>query len=232
LGVTSGSCTVTGGATCGWAGSFNISDIVNLPAGSTITYDFFVTTDGGSAVDLVNAASVAATGYTESSPGNESQTDADQLLMFNPFPWGNIGTGKDSVTTILPSGSSITLALASPLIVGGHAGYDLIYYEMSAGSGILMDRVLLQVSDGYNWYTILNWGGGGADVNTNIDINVIGGSEDDNRDISAGSLHNVTGVAINADGVVPNNTYNYIRIYSPTGDSGDGCDVDAIEILP
>ena len=233
LSVTSGSCTGTGGATCGWAGSLNISDIVNLPAGSTITYDFFVTTDGGSAVDLVNAASVAAVGYTELSPGNESQIDTDQLVMSNPFPWGNIGTGKDSVTTIVPSGSSITLALASPLIVGGHPGYDLVYYEMSAGSGILMDQVILQVSDGYNWYTILNWGGGGADVNTNIDVNMIGGIENDNRDISAGSLHNSTGVAIDLDALpIPPVTYTYIRITAPGGDSGDGCDVDGIEILP
>jgi hypothetical protein len=40
-----------------------------------------------------------------------------------------------------------------------------------------------------------------------------------------------TGIGIDLDGVVPPGTYPYIRIISPS-DSGDGVDVDAIEILP
>jgi uncharacterized repeat protein (TIGR01451 family) len=244
LSVTSWSCTVTGGATCGWAGSLNISDTVDLPAGSTITYDFFVTTDGGSAVDLINAASVAAAGYTESSPGNESQTDTDQILISNPFPSGNIGETRDgNATTISPSGTSITLAFSTPLTVG--VGNYLVYYEMGVGTGMLMDQVKIEISDGYNWHPVFNWGGGGADTNSNLDVLVIGGSENDNRDFSflpvsnvlhplgTGSVGNpATGVTIQVDGIVPNGTYPYIRITASSGDSGDGCDVDAIEILP
>lgn len=244
LSVTSWSCTVTGGATCGWTGSLNISDIVDLPAGSTITYDFFVTTDGGSAGNLVNAASVSAAGYTESSPGNESQIDTDQILMSSPFPNGNIGETRDgNATTISPSGTSITLAFSAPLTVG--TGNYLVYYEMGVGSGMLMDQVRIEISDGYNWYPIFNWGGGGADTNSNLNTAAIGGSENDNRDFSSipasdilypsgtGTVANpATGITIQVDGLVPNGIYPYIRIIAPSGDSGDGCDVDAIQILP
>jgi uncharacterized repeat protein (TIGR01451 family) len=244
VGVTSWSCTVTPGATCGWTGSLGISDIVDLPANSTITYDFFVTTDSGSAVNLVNTASVTAAGYIESSPGNESQTDTDQILISNPFPSGNIGETKDgNATTISPSGTSITLAFSTPLTAG--AGHYLVYYEMGVGTGMLMDQVQIEISDGYNWYPIFNWGGGGADANSNLNVAAIGGSENDNRDFSSiptsdilypfgtGAAGNpATGVTIQVDGIVPDNTYPYIRITAPSGDSGDGCDVDAIQILP
>lgn len=225
----------TGGATgCdGMTGSANFSDTVQLPSGASIVYTMIASISAGASGDLTNMASVSLPGgFTDPAPGNNSATDTNQILIANPFPWGNIGTGKDSVTTSISPGASITLELASPLSVGGHPGYDLVYYELPAGSGILMDHVILQVSDGYNWYTIFNWGDNAADANSNVDISVIGGDEDDNIDISAGFLHNSTGVAINTDGVIPNNTYNYIRIYSPTGDSGDGCEVDGIEILP
>jgi uncharacterized repeat protein (TIGR01451 family) len=245
LSVTSGSCTVTPGATCGWAGSLNISDTVDLPANSTITYDFFVTTDSGSAVNLVNTASVTAAGYNESSPGDESWTDTDQILLSNPFPSGNIDETKNGSITNLPSGSSVTLAFSTPLTVG--TGSSLVYYEMgvSGTSGIQMDRVVIEISDGYNWYPIFNWGGGGADTNSNLNVAVIGGSESDNRDftfipasdvlypLGTGTLGNpATGVTIQVDNVVPDGTYPYIRITAPSGDSGDGCDVDAIQILP
>jgi hypothetical protein len=196
-------------------------------------------------VDLVNAASVAAVGYTELSPGNESQIDTDQLLMFNPFPSGNIDETKNGSITSLPSGTSVTLAFSTPLTVG--TGSSLVYYEMGlAGtSGIQMDRVIIEISDGYNWYTIFNWGGGGADTNSNLNVAVIGGSENDNRDFSfipasdvlypfgTGAVGNpATGITIQVDGIVPNGSYPYIRITAPSGDSGDGCDVDAIQILP
>jgi hypothetical protein len=128
------------------------------------------------------------------------------------------------------------LTFGTPVVVGGHAGYDLVFYELPSGAGIMMDYVILQVSDGYNWYTIFNWGDNNADTNSNLNINAIGGSESDNRDFSTSPasdvLHNASGVLIDLDGVVPNGTYLYIRIMSPSGDTGDGTDVDAIEVLP
>jgi hypothetical protein len=109
-----------------------------------------------------------------------------------------------------------------------------------------MDQVRIEISDGYNWYPIFNWGGSGAaDTNSNLNIAMIGGSENDNRDFSSPPASDIlypfgtgivgnpaTGVTIQVDGVVPNGTYPYIRITALSGDSGDGCDVDAIQILP
>lgn len=214
--------------------STNFSDIVDLPYGASIVYTVTANTSSGASGDLINTASVSLpAGFTDPAPGTNLATDIDQILISDPFPSGNIGTTNDGSTTAISPGDSLTLTFDTPIDVGGHAGYDLVYYELPAGSGILMDHVILQLSDGYNWYTILNWGDNIADRNTNVDITSIGGTEDDNRDIASAILYNATGVAIELDGVIPDGTYPYIRISAPIGDPGnDGCDVDAIEILP
>ncbi len=233
-----GGCTTTGSATCGWSGSGNINDTVNLPAGSTITYTVPVTTDSWYLMNLENTASVSAVGYTEAAPGNETATDTDTLVIAPP---GSIGSSPDCsvtwpCTTELPAGSS--LILNTSITVPGVAGPDLIYYERPNGGNIRMDWVILQISDGTNTYTILDWGnqgGGGADTNTNINVNVIGGTEDDDRVISQNNLYPYpgTGVEIELDGIgIPNGTYTYIRIIVPLLDpTGNGCGIDAIEVL-
>ena len=70
----------------------------------------------------------------------------------------NIGSEKDSTTTTIGnggSGGSLTLDLGSPVVVGSHAGYDLIYYELPNGGGIAMDVVILYIGDGGStWYPI------------------------------------------------------------------------------
>jgi len=230
-------CTSQSGGASGCdgitGGNANFTDTVDLPNGASILYTVSANISAGASGDLNNTAIVSLpVGSTDPTPGNNSATDTDQILLSDPFPSGNIGMDKDSNIEVLPPGSSVTLTFDSPLVVGSHTGYDLVYYELPAGSGILMDHVILQISDGYNWYTILNWGDNIGDSNTRINIDVIGGSETDNRDIPSALLYNLTGVEIELDGVVPNDTYLYIRIISPTGEDGDGCDVDGIFILP
>jgi hypothetical protein len=116
--------------------------------------------------------------------------------------------------------------------VNGHASWDLVYYEFPAGTGINMDMVILQVGNGSNWYTILNWGDGSSNIGTNI-MNPPGcAGEPDNCPIDASLLYNSTGIAIDLDGLVPNGTYPYIRIFAPSPDIDNQLEVDAIEILP
>lgn len=230
-------CAGAGGATCTASGSGNINDTINLPVGSWATYTVNITIAAGASGDMTNTTSVSLpVGITDPVPGNNMATDTDQFISSSTFPNGNIGTTKDSSVTVLPPGSSVTLTFGTPVVVGSHPGYDLVYYELPSGAGIMMDHVILQVGDGYNWYTIFNWGDNNADTNSNLDINVIGGTEQDNRDFSTSPasdiLYSATGVLIDLDGLVPNGTYLYIRIVSPTGDTGDGSDVDAIEVLP
>jgi hypothetical protein len=106
-----------------------------------------------------------------------------------------------------------------------------------------MDWIILQIGDGTNWYTILNWGNGVSDGNTNIAIPLVGNSggdcsgEPDNCDID-GSLLAVesgynTGVTINVDGLgIPLGTYSYLRISVPVGGDNDGVAIDGIYIYP
>jgi len=106
-----------------------------------------------------------------------------------------------------------------------------------------MDAVELYVSvDGITWFgPILSWGvNPAADSNTNIAVPLLTNppgtcaGEPDNCEIASSVLYNNTGVAIDVDGMVPNGTYYYLRISSPSGppDSGDGAELDAIQILP
>ena len=118
--------------------------------------------------------------------------------------------------------------------MNGHSGWDLVYYEFPAGTGINMDAVILQVGDGSNWYTILNWGDGSSNIGTNIVSPPGCAAEPDNCPIDASLLYNSTGIAFDLDGVISNGTYPYIRIFSPSSppDTDGQIEIDAIQVLP
>ncbi len=140
----------------------------------------------------------------------------------------------DGDTYNLPSGGTLTLGIN--LIANGDAGWDLVYYELPAGSGIYLDWVIVEISDGTNWYTVFNWGNNVADTNTNVDFNILSNPqvppELDERDIPTAELYNGTGIAIDIDAIVPAGVYPYIRFTAPTGDMDGQIEIDAIEILP
>ncbi len=218
----------------------NFNDTINLPNGASIVYTVTASISSSASGDLINSASITApAGVSDLIAGNNSASDTDQAIISSTFPDGNIGTTKDGQVDVLVPGASLTLALNSPLVVGEHAGYDLVFYELANGTGIAMDLVKLEISDGYNWYTIFSWGEDPnvADTNSNMDISVIGGAETDDRDFTypplSDILYNSTGILIQLDGVVPDGIYPYIRITSPvTGDIDGGCEIDGIEVLP
>lgn len=236
----------TGGAKgCNAATSNNadFSDTVTLANGASIVYTVTANISATASGDLVNTANISApAGITESDPTNNSFNDTDQFIPAAPFPVGNIGGTQDGITDIVTPGNSITFTFSSPLVVNGHASYDLVYYELPNGTGIQMDIVVLEIGDGSNWYTILYWGDDIADTNSNMDISVLGGAETDNSDFTsppAGLLYNGTGILIELDGVVPQGTYPYVRLISPPTapylsgvDLDGGCEADAIVILP
>ncbi len=145
-----------------------------------------------------------------------------------------IGTTPDGITYNLQAGDTLTLGLN--ITVNGHAGWDLVYYELPAGSGILLDWVIIEIGDGNNWYTIFNWGDNNPDLNTNVGLYIQSNPQDpqepDQRDIPSAELYNSTGVAIDLDSVVPPGNYSYIRFYAPTGDVDGQLEIDAIQILP
>jgi len=156
----------------------------------------------------------------------------------------DIGTIPDGDPFELGAGNALTLALVDPLIADGNTSdYDLVYYEFPAASGILMDWVIVEISDGANWYTVFNWYDDLADTNSNMNFNSLSlpsGSpveEIDQRDVLAADLYTSssgfsTGIAIDVDSIVPAGTYPYIRFTAPSGDIDGQMEIDAIEVLP
>ncbi len=233
--VDSGSCTSAGGAVCGtWPGTGDINDIVDLPAGSSLTYTVNVTTLGGG--DIVHEVRVdLPAGYLGPSPIIVDDTDEEIITV--PAPW-QIGSSPDYNIYDVPIGSSLTLDI-NLTADGNTADWELVYYELLntvPSDFVLVDWVIIEISDGDNWYTIFNWGNGASDGNTNV---ASFSPEIDQLQIdipSAPPLYNNTGIAIDIDSRVPTGPYYYIRFTSPSsgvGPPADGStDIDAIQILP
>ena len=218
-----GTCTPAG------ASSSNFSDTIDLPVGASITYMVPATVISGAPGPLTNTVTVTIpAGYTDPTPGNNSATDTDQLIVANPIPYNNIGTSPDTAVETIASSTYLVLQFGTPLVASSPDvdGYDLVYYP---DPSLQMDLVILQIGDGSNWYTIFYWGDGSPDGNTDINPSDCP-SETDNCPISSPPT-NPPGVSIQVDGLVPNGNYPYIRIISPA-DSGDGVAVDAITVLP
>jgi hypothetical protein len=140
----------------------------------------------------------------------------------------NIGLPDGTIAHPIDGAVLTYCSLSPPIRSHGNASFDFVYYEMAGGTGILMDRVILQISNGGPWFTVLNWGDGVADTNTSLNM---GGPELDNTDIASGLLVNGTGVGIDIDTLGLTGSYSCLRITS-SGSSGDGIDVDSIDIYP
>ncbi len=112
--------SATGGAT-GFtpAGSGNITNTVNMPAGSTITYVVVATISASATGTLVNTATVAAPPtVTDPTPGNNSATDTDTLSSSADLSI----TKTDGVATVTPGTSTtytIVVTNAGPSAVTG-----------------------------------------------------------------------------------------------------------------
>jgi hypothetical protein len=145
-----------------------------------------------------------------------------------------IGTTPDGNVYDLPAGGTLTLGIN--LIANGDSSFDLAYYERAAGAGIFLDWMVVEISDGTNWYTVFYWGDEFADTNSNMNFNILSNpqtpQETDQREILAGELYNSSGIAIDIDAIVPPGTYSYIRFTAPAGDADNQTEIDAIEVLP
>ncbi|MBB5208051.1 beta strand repeat-containing protein [Chiayiivirga flava] len=95
-------CVGAGGGTCTAAGSGNIGDTVNLPAGGSTTYTAVCAISAAATGTLSNTATVTEpAGVTDGNPGNNSDTDTDTLT-----PTVDLAISKtDGVPTAIPGGS-------------------------------------------------------------------------------------------------------------------------------
>ena len=223
--------------------STNFTDTINLNAGGSLVYTVTANISGTAVGNMTNTAMVSApTGFVDVLLGNNSATDIDTTN--NPGP--NIGP-PDGILFDLGDGSSISIVLGTPITSNGDPTVpDLVYYGWNSGGVGLMDWVLVEISaDNSTWYPVFYWGNCTppdppgpqgtciADTNANVNINVIGGYEVDNRALNPSILYNNSGVTIDIDSLGLSGSYPYIRITAPiiggsTG-NGDGLTLDSIQ---
>jgi len=112
--------TATGGATGNTAsGSGNITNTVNLPVGSQITYTVNGTVSASATGSLVNTATIfAPAGVTDPTSGNNSATDTDTIVPPQP----DLAVAKsDSPPDSVIAGSNLTYTIDVSNIGGGAA---------------------------------------------------------------------------------------------------------------
>jgi large repetitive protein len=109
-------CTASAGASCAAAGSGNIADRINLPAGGTAVYSAVCAVSATTAsTQLVNTASVAAPGpVADPVTGNNTATDTDQILR-------------------LPAHLTATKTVAGSFVQGGTVTYTIALANDSGG---------------------------------------------------------------------------------------------------
>ena len=108
-------CVGAGGGTCTAAGTGNINDPVNLPAGASVTYTLTATVSPSATGTLSNTATVTPpAGVTDTNPANNSATDTDTLataidlvlLQTLSNPAAAIGSTVDYTLTVSNTGPS------------------------------------------------------------------------------------------------------------------------------
>lgn len=175
----------------------------------------------------------------------------DPGLVQDPPP-AELGTGAPNgdIASITPGRYVVVSLGSSPVVVNGTSdtNYDLVYYESNVGGNIMLDRVIIGISqliDGSSYYEVFNWGNNTPDTNTNVDTNDLPADpactadppECDNRNIPNSELHpdpSGTGVLIdvdNAPSAPPAGNYEYIVIISPLSGAPDGAQVDTVEVV-
>ena len=116
-------CVGAGGGTCTAAGSGNVNDTVNLPAGGSVTYTASCTIAAAATGTLSNTATVAAPGgVTDPNPANNSATDTDTLAAPPPVTTfsGPSATGSGTITASFPAVGNCTFT--GPQYIGPPPG--------------------------------------------------------------------------------------------------------------
>ena len=122
-------CVGAGGGTCTASGSGNINDVVNLPAGGSVTYTATATLNISATGTLSNTATVTApSGVTDPTPGNNSATDSDTIVPPVTVTINQAGaqadpTNNGTINFTVVFASAVTgFNAASDVTLGGTAG--------------------------------------------------------------------------------------------------------------
>lgn len=183
---------------------------------------------------------------TATSTSTPTSTPTGTPTPSTPPCSGNLPPGEpniglpNGVVAEIPCGGYLDLDLDNLGVprITSHPGYDFVYYERAACSGICLDWVQVDLCGDpcTGWFTVFNWGDGIPDTNTNVaGYATDADGELDNEAIPASALLNGTGITIDVDRAMPGppGGYRYIRIWSPINwPDNDGAEVDSIDILP
>jgi uncharacterized repeat protein (TIGR01451 family) len=128
-------CVPTGGATCAAGSGSALTDTINLPVGSTVTYTVAGTINGGATGVLSNTASVAAgSGVSDLYPSNNTATDTTSLSAA-----ADLAIDKDDGTKTVTAGGTTTYT-----IVASNAG-------PSPATGVTVSDSFPASLTGCNW---------------------------------------------------------------------------------
>ncbi|HEX9736051.1 MAG TPA: hypothetical protein VGG06_29155 [Thermoanaerobaculia bacterium] len=127
-------CSGTGAATCGAAGSDTLTDTADIPAGESVTYLVTVDVDPAATGNLLNAADVTSpAGIPDPDTDDNSDTDSDLLT-----PVADLGITKtDGQTEAVPGTQvtyTVTVTNAGPSNVTGATVSDLLPAQLTAAS--------------------------------------------------------------------------------------------------
>lgn len=135
-------CVGAGGGTCTAAGAGNIGDLVNLPAGASVTYTVNATVNPAATGTLANTATVAAGGsVTDPSPANDSATDTDNIVppvsvTINQASTQPDPTNASPVNFTVVFGLPVTGFVGGDVTLGGAAGATTaVVTEISPNNG-------------------------------------------------------------------------------------------------
>ncbi len=97
-------CSGSGGATCPASGSGNVTAVVNIPVGGSVTFHINATVAADASGSLTNTVTVTLPiGTADSNPGNNTATDTDTVLA------QRIGVAKSAGTPLLIGGSTFEI---------------------------------------------------------------------------------------------------------------------------
>ncbi len=102
-------CIASAGATCATSGTGNVTDTINLPTGSSVTYTLIADIGSTATGSLTNTATVSTpTGITDPTPSNNTATDTDVLGVA-----ANLSITKtDGITSVAP-GTTVTYTIVA-----------------------------------------------------------------------------------------------------------------------
>lgn len=159
------SSVASGGATGNTAsGTGSLSETLNLPAGSAVTYTLSCTVAASAIGTLTNSVTLAASVY-DANTANNSASDSDTLLPLIRVPASTVVTEGGAVeipVELLPAGLSLAGISAS-------LDYDQTCLTPDADNNGILDQVTWSVPAGFSTVAVFN----PLDTDGEIDLSIV-----------------------------------------------------------